>query len=145
IIGNTAALHQRNIKRLLAYSAVANSGYLLVPLALHFNTVHYANFAEFYFYMVAYLFMTTGAFAVLLTVTKDRGPGAQELDAFAWLYYRSPFTAAAMTIFLISLAGLAISAGFICKLYILLGTLHMREFWLAAVILLTSVVSYCYY
>jgi NADH-quinone oxidoreductase subunit N len=65
IVGNVTALRQKSVKRLLAYSGVANAGYLLVPLATHFATAHFSNYAEFIYYLTAYLFMNIGAFAVL--------------------------------------------------------------------------------
>lgn len=143
IIGNTAALRQANMKRLLALSATANSGYLLVPVALQYSPVHTSNMTELYFYLTAYMFMTIGAFAVLTSVSQSKGQ--ERLTSFAGLYYRAPFTAGAMLIFILSLAGLPLSAGFIGKFYILAGSLQMHAYWLAAVMILTSVVSYYYY
>ncbi len=143
IIGNTAALRQTNVKRLLALSAVANSGYLLVPVSLQLSPAHASNFAEIYFYFVAYLLMNIGAFAVLAAVSHVKGQSG--LDSFAGLYYRAPFTAVAMLLFILSLAGIPISAGFVGKFYILTGAVQMQAYWLAAVMILTSVISYYYY
>lgn len=139
IIGNSMALRQVNVKRMMAYSGIAQAGYLLIPLA----TSNPLMLDEMVFYLVAYLFMNLGAFAVIELVTRDRQ--TEELSAFAGLYQRSPFTAFAMTIFLLSLAGLPITAGFFGKLYIFLGALVTHQFLLAAIMLITSIFSYYYY
>lgn len=143
IIGNAMALKQRNVKRLLAYSGIGNAGYILVPLAISFGMFHYANFSEMYFFLIAYLFMNLGAFAVLMVVS--RAAGHEELSAFSGLYYRAPYTAVAMVILLLSLAGLPITGGFIGKIYIMLGAVNVHLYWLAAVMIGTSVMSYYYY
>lgn len=143
IVGNTVALKQSHTKRLLAYSGIANSGYLLVPIAIQFGFVHYSNFSEFVFYLIAYLFMNIGIFAVLMIV--ERSTGDEELSGFAGLYYRAPWTAAAAVLLILSLAGLPISGGFFGKVYILLGTMQTQHYWLGAVLILTSVISFYYY
>lgn len=143
IIGTAMALKQRNMRRLLALSGVANAGYLLVPIAVSFGDLHFSNFAEFYYYLIAYLFMNIGAFAVLLAVS--RTAGHDEMKGFAGLYYRAPYTAVAMTVFLLSLAGLPVTGGFFGKLYIMLGTLHMQMYWLAAIMIATSIASFYVY
>jgi len=143
IIGNFMALRQRNMKRLLAYSGVANAGYLLVPLAEQLTAFHLNNFPELYYYMVAYFLMNIGAFAVLTVVSA--ASGNEEMSSFAGLYYRAPWTAVAMVLLVLSLAGLPISAGFFGKLYILIGALHVHLIWLAIIMIVTSIVSYYYY
>ncbi|GAA3412864.1 NADH-quinone oxidoreductase subunit N [Paenibacillus hodogayensis] len=143
IVGNAVALRQKNMKRLLAYSGVANAGYLLVPISTHYGIVHLSNFSELFFYLIAYLFMNIGAVAVLMVVSNS---GKNEnISAFAGLYYRAPATAVAMVILLLSLAGLPVTGGFFGKLYIMLGTLQMHQYWLAAVMIGTSVISFYYY
>lgn len=111
IWGNTVALRQKNVKRLLAYSGIANAGYLLVPLAVHINLVQVDNFSKFFFYLTAYILMNIGAFAVLLII--ERSTGDEEIKGFAGLYYRAPWTSAAAVILLLSLAGIPVSAGFL--------------------------------
>ncbi|MDO3678854.1 NADH-quinone oxidoreductase subunit N [Paenibacillus ehimensis] len=143
IVGNFIALRQTNMKRLLAYSGIANSGYLMVPIAIQFSMMHYSNFAEFAFYLIAYLFMNIGIFAVLMII--ERSTGDDEIKGLAGLYYRAPGTAVATVLLVLSLAGLPVSGGFFGKLYILLGTLQTQHYWLAAVMIGTSVVSYYYY
>ncbi|WP_026326667.1 NADH-quinone oxidoreductase subunit N [Paenibacillus ginsengihumi] len=143
IVGNTVALKQTHTKRLLAYSGIANSGYLLVPIAIQFGFVHYGNFSEFVFYLIAYMFMNIGMFAVLMII--ERSTGDEELSGFAGLYYRAPWTAAAAVLLILSLAGLPISGGFFGKVYILLGTMQTQHYWLGAVLIVTSVISFYYY
>src|SRR5690606_27814314 len=110
IIGNLLALRQRNMKRLLAYSGVANAGYLLVPLAAQLSAFHMNNFAEMYYYMAAYFLMNIGAFAVFAAVSK--AAGNEEMSGFAGLYYRAPWTAVAMVLIVLSLSGLPVTGGF---------------------------------
>lgn len=143
IVGNAVALRQRNMKRLLAYSGVANAGYLLVPLAVQFSMFNMNNFSELYYYLLAYFLMNIGAFAVISAISKVSGH--EEMRGFAGLYYRAPGLAVAMVILVLSLAGLPVTAGFFGKLYILIGALHMDLYWLALIMIITSVVSYYYY
>lgn len=144
IAGNLLALRQRNLKRLLAYSGVANAGYLLVPLTEQMSNYHVNNFSELYYYLIAYFLMNIGAVAVV-SVVSAAADGSEEMSAFAGLYHRSPATAIAMTVLVLSLAGLPVTAGFFGKLYILLGALHVGLHWLAVVMIVTSVISYYYY
>jgi len=143
IIGNLLALKQRNMKRLLAYSGVANAGYLLVPLAAQLSAFHMNNFAEMYYYMAAYFLMNIGAFAVFTAVSK--AAGHEEMSGFAGLYYRAPWTAVAMVLIVLSLSGLPVTGGFFGKLYILVGSLQMGMVWLALIMIITSIISYYYY
>jgi NADH-quinone oxidoreductase subunit N len=143
IVGNVLALRQTNLKRLFAYSGIANSGYLLVPPALGFALVHYVNFAEFYFYMVAYLFMNIGAFALIMMV--ERTSGNSEMSGLAGMYYRSPATAVAVVLLVLSLAGFPVTGGFFGKLFIILGAMETHKYWLGAVMIGASVISYAYY
>lgn len=139
IIGNTLALRQSNIKRMFAYSSIAQAGYIIVPFAVLTSLVT----DMVIFYLFAYLFMNLGAFAVIQSVTKQMG--SEDIHSFAGLYHRSPFKAVAMTIFLLSLAGLPITAGFFGKFFIFMGSLQKGNIWLASIMIITSVVSYFYY
>jgi NADH-quinone oxidoreductase subunit N len=143
IVGNFVALRQTNMKRMLAYSGIANAGYLLVPIGTHFGMVHYSNFSEMFFYLIAYMFMNIGAIAVFMAVSS--AAKSENISAFAGLYYRAPGLAVAMVILILSLAGLPVTGGFFGKLYIMLGTLQMQHYWLAAIMIGTSVVSFYYY
>ncbi|MBC8078729.1 MAG: NADH-quinone oxidoreductase subunit N, partial [Gorillibacterium sp.] len=143
IVGNLLALRQKNMKRLLAYSGIANAGYLIVPIASQFNAVHTSNFSELVYYLVAYLLMTIGAFAVIMVMEKKTGSGL--MCAFSGLYYRAPWTAMAMTLLILSLAGFPVSAGFFGKLLILLGAVQVKLYWLAIIMVMTTILSYYYY
>jgi NADH-quinone oxidoreductase subunit N len=143
IIGNLVALRQRNMKRLLAYSGVANAGYLLVPIAAQFSMFHLSNFSEMYYYLTAYFLMNIGAFAVLTAVSA--ASGHEEMSGFAGLYYRAPWTSVAMVVMVLSLSGLPITGGFFGKLFIMIGAMQMELYWLAIIMILTSVLSFYYY
>jgi NADH-quinone oxidoreductase subunit N len=141
IIGNTIALKQRNIKRLFAYSSIAHAGYLLVGFA----TMSMFIIDSIWFYLVAYLLMNLGAFAILQVITDQSG--SEDISQFAGLYRRSPLVAVAMGIFILSLAGIPGTAGFIGKVNIFLGAFvtEPAHYVLAAVMIATTVVSYVYY
>ena len=141
IIGNTVALVQTNIKRLMAYSGIAQAGYLLIPLAasLSFNI----TMSMIVYYAFAYVFMTLGAFAIISYVTEDANN--EDVSSFAGLYKRSPFLAHSMTVFLVSMAGLPITAGFVGKVYIFLGLMTSQMIWLAVIMIVTSTISFFYY
>lgn len=141
IVGNTVALVQSNVKRLMAYSGIAQAGYLLVPLAalLNFNI----SMSMIIYYAFAYVFMTLGAFAIISYVTEEAK--SEDISSFAGLHKRSPFLAFAMTVFLLSSAGLPITAGFVGKIYIFLGVMTSQMYWLAIVMIVTSTISFFYY
>ncbi|MBD8498218.1 NADH-quinone oxidoreductase subunit N [Paenibacillus arenosi] len=146
IVGTTMALRQVKVKRLLALSGVANAGYLLVPLGLNIfqpAAWYSSNFSTFWYYLIAYAFTTIGAFAILAIVC--RATEHEELKSFAGLYYKAPWLAVAMTIFVLSLAGIPITAGFFGKLYILLGAVATHALWLAIIMMVTSVISFYVY
>lgn len=140
VVGNLAALGQTNLKRLLAYSSVAHAGYLLVALAAH----NELGAASFLFYLLAYTLMTLGAFGVVIALGR-RGEPNETLQDLAGLGSRHPFLAAAMAVFMFSLAGIPPTAGFIGKFYIFGAAVDAGLGWLAVVMVLTSVVSVYYY
>ncbi|OIJ11728.1 NADH-quinone oxidoreductase subunit N [Anaerobacillus alkalilacustris] len=141
IVGNTVALVQKNVKRLMAYSGIAQAGYLLVPLAasLSFNI----TMSMIVYYAFAYIFMTLGAFAIITHVTENAE--SEDISSFAGLQKRSPFLAHSMTVFLLSMTGLPITAGFVGKVYIFLGVMSSEMVWLAVVLIVTSTISFFYY
>ncbi len=139
IVGNVVALKQTDAKRLMAYSSIAQAGYILVPL----STLGFVLFPSMTYYLLAYLFMTVGAFAVLDVVTREEKN--EELTSFAGLHQRSPWLAFAMSVFLISLAGFPVTAGFFGKIYLITNAVGMEQHWLAGVMILTTVISYYYY
>ena len=141
IVGNFIALTQNNVKRLMAYSGIAQAGYLLVPVASAITWD--VAFSQIFFYACAYLLMNLGVFAVITVVTEDSA--SEAIASFAGLHQRSPFLAFSMTVFLLSLAGLPVTAGFFGKFYIFLGVMTREMYWLAAVMALTSICSFYYY
>ncbi len=141
IVGNTVALLQTNIKRLMAYSGIAQAGYLLLPLAASLNL--YISLNMIVYYAFAYVFMTLGAFAIISYVTDSAE--TEDISSFAGLYKRSPFLAHAMTVFLVSMAGLPLTAGFVGKVYIFLGVITSEMVWLAVIMIVTSTISFFYY
>jgi NADH-quinone oxidoreductase subunit N len=112
-IANAVALRQRDSKRILAYSAIAHAGVLLLGIAV--TTPSGASAVVFY--MVTYLFMTFGAFYLVALLEREMG-GRTDLDAFNGLGYRAPALAACMTIFLLGLTGLPPTSGFPAKFFV---------------------------
>ncbi|WP_071460959.1 NADH-quinone oxidoreductase subunit NuoN [Bacillus massilinigeriensis] len=141
IIGNVIALRQRSIKRLFAYSSIAHAGYILVA----FSAMSFVMFEAIWFYLLAYLFMNVGAFAIIQLLTMKEG--TEDISHFAGLYRRSPLLAVAMAIFLLSLAGIPGTAGFIGKIQIFIGALMVSpaHYVLVSIMIATTVVSYFYY
>lgn len=135
--GNLAALRQTNVKRLLAYSAIAHSGYLLVAVVS-------GDGPGLVFYLVAYLFMNAGAFAVL-TVLSGEGNGSLSLLGIAGLGRRHPALAACLAVFLLSLAGFPPTAGFLAKFYVFGAAVAKGHVLLAVAAVLASLVSVAYY
>ncbi|ALC88728.1 NADH:ubiquinone oxidoreductase subunit N [Bacillus sp. FJAT-18017] len=142
IIGNVVALRQRNIKRLFAYSSIAHAGYVLVA----FSTLSYFMFDAVWFYLLAYVFMNVGAFAVIQLITEKTG--TTDTKEFAGLYKKAPLLAVAFGILILSLAGFPGTAGFIGKVNIFMSTFVdpvNPHYVLASVMIATTVVSYVYY
>lgn len=138
-IGNLAAIPQRNLKRLMAYSSIAHAGYLLMGFAA-FNQ---AGVQAMLFYLVAYLLMNLGTFLIILIVANRLG--TEEIDGYRGLGWRSPLLASLLTIFLFSLTGLPPFAGFIGKLLIFAAVVNKGIYWLAVVAALNMVISLFYY
>lgn len=141
IVGNVVALRQRNVKRLFAYSSIAHAGYILVALA----TLSVFMFDIVWYYLLAYGLMTIGAFAVIQVVTEKSD--SEDISQFAGLYRRSPALAIMMGIFILSLAGIPATAGFIGKLNIFIGAFAVEPgfFVLGSIMIATTIVSYFYY
>ncbi len=141
IVGNLAALTQGDMKRLLAYSGIAQVGYIVAAFAG--QTVLGVRYAVFY--LAAYTFMNLGAFAVVALMTTDPD-GSVSVGRFAGLAYRRPWLAAAMTFFLLSLAGLPPTAGFTGKILILASTVGAGYWWLSVLLIAGTAISvYVYF
>lgn len=140
IAGNAVALMQSNLKRMMAYSAIAHTGYLLVGIVAGPTT----GYAGVLFYLVAYTAMNIGAFSLLsLFAGKDDGP--LTLANLSGLAKKHPTVAAVLTIFLLSLGGFPPTAGFVGKYYLFSGALEAGETLLVLLGVLTSVISVFYY
>jgi NADH-quinone oxidoreductase subunit N len=140
IVGNVLAVLQQNIKRMLAYSSIAHAGYLLVGVV----AIRDGGGAAVLFYLLAYTLMNLGAFAVVVAVGR-RGRPNEQIDDYAGLGFRYPGLGAAMSIFMLSLAGFPPLVGFAGKLYIFSAAVHAGYTQLAILGVLSSVVSVYYY
>jgi NADH-quinone oxidoreductase subunit N len=153
--GNIVAIAQRNIKRMLAYSSIAHTGYMMVGLAAYqagggtgFGPDGAAaagdrGVSSLLYYILAYTFMNIGAFAVVAWM-QHRGRG-MTLDDFAGLASTNPAAAVAMTVFMVSLMGVPPLLGFYAKYYVIVAAIDADLLWLAlAVVLLSAVSAYFY-
>ncbi len=140
IVPNLIALVQDNIKRLLAYSSIAHAGYLLVALI----AANQSGMASFLFYLVAYTVMIVGAFAIVL-VLAGKNDRRQRISDYAGVGWSQPVAAAALSLFLVSLAGLPPTGGFVGKFYILRASVEAGYVKLAVILAVTTLVSYWYY
>lgn len=139
-IGNLVAITQDNLKRMLAYSGIAHAGYILLGILPGTSQ----GFAATLFYIASYSVMNFGAFAV---VTALGGEGEDTADIGYWrgLFYRRPFLATVMTIFMLSLAGIPPTVGFFAKLFVF-DALVSAQIWLPlAVAVVMTIVSFYYY
>jgi NADH-quinone oxidoreductase subunit N len=140
VVGNVMAVIQDNIKRLLAYSSIAHAGYLLVGLVPGTQE----GYAAVVFYLICYVFMNLGAFGVIV-VLASRGRDCERMESLAGLARTRPVLAALMTLFMISLAGIPGTAGFMAKWQLFAAAVAAGEVPLAILGVLTSVVSVYYY
>jgi NADH-quinone oxidoreductase subunit N len=138
--GNLAALTQTNVKRLLAYSSISHVGYILLGLVA-FNDTAFTGIA---YYLFAYVFMTAGAFAVII-VLRQKGLIGDELEDLNGLYQRSPAAALLLLIFMLSLAGIPPTAGFMGKYFIFLSLIETKHPLLAVFAVLYIVPALYYY
>lgn len=138
-IGNLVALTQTNIKRMLAYSSIAHVGYMFISFAVASQKA----FAATVFYLVMYLCVTIGAFAVVVATTAI-SPG-HIIPDLAGLSKRAPFLAIAMTIFVLSLLGIPPTPGFWGKFSLFMAAVNKGFIWLALVAVINSVISAYYY
>jgi NADH-quinone oxidoreductase subunit N len=146
-IGNLLALQQRQVVRMLAYSSIAQAGYILLPFALagHSHAVDKEAFSAAVLYILIYGVMNLGAFAVVIAVARE-SPGVLISD-FAGLGRRAGMLAFAMSVFLISLAGIPPLAGFWAKFFIFSAAIDRggAYTWLAVAMVINSVISLVYY
>ncbi len=139
-LGNVVAVLQTNVKRMLAYSAIAHAGYILVGIIAHSAM----GFSAVLFYIVIYTVMNLVAFSVIMSFS-GKGDQRVHLDDYAGLGRRAPFAAAALSLALISLAGIPLTGGFIGKFYLFSAAVKEGYIWLTIIAVLNSVVSVFYY
>jgi NADH-quinone oxidoreductase subunit N len=145
IVGNFVAVSQTNIKRMLAYSSIAHAGYVLMAVAAGgVPTQGDAAAKAALIYLLTYALTNIGAFAVALAIEKNDGSGTQISD-FIGLARSRPILAAMMAVFMLSLTGIPLTAGFTGKWFIFQSTIGAGLIPLAIVGVLTSVVSAYYY
>ncbi len=144
-LGNLVALRQTNVKRLLAYSSIAQAGYMLIGLAAlaPLSESWTTGLNGLLLYLFAYLFTNLGAFAIVIAV--ENRTGSAQISDFAGLIRRAPFLAVAMFIFLLSLIGIPPTGGFLGKLFVFGAAIQQRMILLAVVGIINSVVSVYYY
>ena len=140
-VGNVVALVQDNIKRMLAYSAIAHAGYILLGMAA--ASSHQAGGAILY-YLLGYSFTNLGAFAVVVAL-EHRGEVRDRISDFRGLARTHPGLAAAMALFMLSLTGVPPLAGFVGKFYIFSAALNAGLVWLVIVAAVNSTISAYYY
>jgi NADH-quinone oxidoreductase subunit N len=148
--GNLGALVQSSVKRMLAYSSIAHAGYILVAFSTAAFTTEPGDsrftlgLAAVLYYLLAYALAKVGAFTV---VSHLGGAGEKNLslDDYAGLGQRQPFAAAALSLFLLSLLGLPVTAGFFRKFYIFKAALNSHLIWLAILMAVNSVIGAYYY
>jgi NADH-quinone oxidoreductase subunit N len=139
-VGNFAALTQSNLKRMLAYSSIAHAGYLLIGVVA--GTAR--GVTAMLVYLFVYAFMQLGAFAVLVMMRRHDVVG-DELKDLNGLFFRQPFAAVAMLLFMLSLGGIPPTAGFMGKFWLFSAAIESGYVWLAVIGVLNSAVSLYYY
>jgi NADH-quinone oxidoreductase subunit N len=139
VLGNVIAIPQTNIKRMLAYSSIAQAGYMLSGLI----ATDAAGVKGILFYAMLYVFASAGAFAVVTAVNQNRDSDA--IDAYAGLSQRAPLLAVVMTVSLLSMAGIPPLAGFVGKFYLFAAVVDKGYLWVAFIGFVMSMVSVYYY
>ena len=138
-VGNLGALMQSNIKRMLAYSSIAHAGYILVAFAAQTEF----GIAAVLFYLVAYALMKLGAFALVSHISV--GEANQSIDDYAGLHTRQPVLAACLSVFMLSLIGIPLTAGFMGKFYLFTAAVDAQLIWLVVFGVINSLLSAGYY
>ena len=140
IWGNVAALTQTNVKRMLAYSSIAQAGYLLMGVL----AASEIGLWSLVFYFIAYAFMTAGVFGTVILLERKEYAG-ESIGDYAGLAQRAPLLAAAMLVFLLALTGIPPTGGFVGKFYLFAAAVEAGWTWVAVVGVLTSAISLYYY
>lgn len=139
-IGNLLAIRQQNLKRLLAYSSIANMGYLLIILLTGSNKGIQASV----FYLISYFITTIGAFSVIALLSTSEHE-ADKIDDYKGLFWKRPGISIVFTLSLLSLAGIPITAGFIAKFYLIFEGMKAGLMFLVFSLIINSVIGLYYY
>ena len=144
LVGNWLALRQENIKRLLDYSSIAHFGYLLVVLiALTYLEADLVS-QSITFYLTAYIVTTLAAFTIVSMVAGE-DTAKQNISAFAGLFWSRPLEASALTVAMLSLAGIPLTAGFMAKFFVITVGIQSGLWGLLAVLVIASAIAIYYY
>ena len=148
IVGNLIALRQTNIVRMLAYSSIAQAGFILAPLAVAGEDAHTAksSFTAISMYLLVYTLMNLGAFAMVIGVSRKTRSG--EISSLGGLFSYAPLPAVMMTLFMFSLAGIPPLGGFWAKFYVFKALMDAHTIWgtlLAVIAAVNSVIAFYYY
>ena len=139
-IGNILALRQTNVKRILAYSSISHIGFIMMAFAVTSPT----SIIHISFYVFMYMFMTLGAFSLLILLYNNYG--FKSVDDWSGIGYVHPFLCSLMVINLVALSGLPPTSGFVAKFYVLAELFRLESYrWLAVVAIINSVISLYYY
>ncbi|HEV7306202.1 NADH-quinone oxidoreductase subunit NuoN [Ensifer sp.] len=141
LLGAFAAIGQKNIKRLMAYSSIGHMGYALVGLAAG----SMAGVRGVLLYMLIYMVMTLGTFACILAMRRKEGENVENIDDLAGLSQTNPFMATVLTVLMFSLAGIPPMAGFFGKYFVFMAAIEAQLYALAIIGVLASVVGAYYY
>lgn len=142
LVGNLLALLQNNLKRLLGYSSIAHFGYLLVALVASKGLAVEAVGV----YLATYVLTSLGAFGVItLMSTPYSGRDADALYEYRGLFWRRPYLTAVLTVMMLSLAGIPLTAGFIGKFYVIAAGVEAQLWWLLGAMVLGSAIGVFYY
>jgi len=139
-IGNLLAIRQKNIKRLLAYSSIANMGYLIIILLTGSNKGIQASV----FYLISYFVTTIGAFGVITLLSTCKYE-AEKIEDYKGLFWKRPWIAIVFTLSLLSLAGIPLTAGFVAKFYLILEGMKAGLMVLIISMIINSVIGLYYY
>lgn len=145
-VGNLVAIFQKNIKRMLAYSGIAQAGYILIGLVCwepHLAAGQFGGISGILLYLFAYLFTNLGAFTVVVAV--EQATGSNEIADYAGLIRRNPWLAAALFVFFLSLVGIPPTGVFLGKLLIFSAAIRLGYYALAIIGVVNGVISMYYY
>lgn len=143
VVGNLLAVKQVNLKRILAYSSIAHFGYLLIGLI----SMTYASLGNVSVYVITYVLTTIGAFGAIALMSSPYNnlDEAESLADYRGLFWRRPILTAVLTVMMLSLAGIPLTAGFIGKFLVIMAAVTTQHWFLAAMIIVGSGIGLYYY